>query len=63
MPLLYFPKGPLKKDYVIIPDRIATDGDAIAPWIIKSVLFSQTFPKPRYIRGARVGSRGDGGER
>ena len=43
MPLLYFPKGPLKKDYVIIPDRIATDGDAIAPWIIKSVLFSQSI--------------------
>ena len=63
MPLLYFPKGPLKKDYVIIPDRIATDGDAIAPWIIKSVLFSQAFPKPRYTKRGRVRSQRDGGGR
>jgi TfoX/Sxy family transcriptional regulator of competence genes len=47
MPLRYFPKGLIKKDYVIVPDRIARDGDAISPWIIKSVSFSQTFPKPR----------------
>jgi TfoX/Sxy family transcriptional regulator of competence genes len=53
-PLRYFPKGPVKKDYVIVPKRIVKDGDAIAPWIIKSVLFSQTFPKrPCAKRGAR----------
>jgi TfoX/Sxy family transcriptional regulator of competence genes len=46
MPLRYFPKGPIKKDYVIVPDRLARNADAFAPWIIKSVLFSQTFPKP-----------------
>ena len=40
MPLRYFPKGPIKKDYVIVPDRLARNADEIAPWIVKSVLFS-----------------------
>ena len=46
-PLRYFPHGPIKKDYVIVPEGIARDPDALAPWVIKGVLFSQVFPKPR----------------
>ena len=43
--LRYFPTGPIKKDYVVLPDQIAKDPGALAPWIAKSVLFSQISPK------------------
>jgi TfoX/Sxy family transcriptional regulator of competence genes len=42
-PLRYFPDGPIKKDYVIVPDRIARSPAAFAPWVVKSIQFSQTF--------------------
>ena len=45
-PLRYFPKGPVKKDYVIVPDRIVRNAEALAPWVAASVAFSQIFPKP-----------------
>lgn len=46
-PLRYFPQGPIKKDYVIVPDGMALDAGALAPWVAKSVLFALTLPKPR----------------
>jgi len=46
-PLRYFPRGPIKKDYVIVPDRITRVASALAPWVAKSVVFSQTFPKKK----------------
>lgn len=52
-PLRYFPQGPIKKDYVIVPDGIARDADILAPWVVKSVLFSQAFPEPRRATRAR----------
>lgn len=55
-PLRYFPQGPIKKDYVVVPDGIARDADALAPWVIKSVRFSQAFPKPRRATQPRVRS-------
>ena len=55
-PLRYFPRGPIKKDYVIVPGEIARDAAALAPWIIKGVLFSQAFPRPRRARRAHVQS-------
>ena len=36
-PLRYFPKGPIKKDYVVLPEAIARDDDALAPWIEQSI--------------------------
>jgi TfoX/Sxy family transcriptional regulator of competence genes len=45
-PLRYFPKGPIKKDYVVVPERLARDENALAPWIMQSIRFSQIFPKP-----------------
>lgn len=45
--LRYFPKGPIKKDYVIIPEDIANDAAALAPWIGQSIGFSQISPKSR----------------
>jgi len=31
--LRYFPKGPVKKDYVVVPPSLHDDGDARAEWI------------------------------
>ena len=49
-PLRYFPNGPIKKDYVCIPDKLADDQAALAAWIVESIRFSQTFPRPRSPR-------------
>ena len=55
-PLRYFPRGPIKKDYLILPSRIVHDVDALAPWVIKSVQFVQSFPKPRRASRSRARS-------
>ncbi len=52
--LRYFPNGPIKKDYVRIPKKLAADDAALAAWIVESIRFSQTFPRPR---STRKGSR------
>jgi len=54
-PLRYFPRGPVKKDYIILPDRIVRDADALAPWVIKSTQFSRRFSKPRRVSRTRAG--------
>lgn len=38
-PLRYFPKGPIKEDYVVVPMRLARDVAALAPWIARSIAF------------------------
>lgn len=45
--LRYFPKGPMKKDYVVIPDSLADDDGTLAAWIGQSIGFSQSSPKSR----------------
>jgi len=52
-PLRYFPTGPVKKDYVVVPKPMASDADALAPWVAESVLFSQTIPKAHRARAVR----------
>jgi hypothetical protein len=52
-PLRYFPTGPVKKDYVVVPKPMASDADALAPWVAESVLFSQTIPKARRTGAVR----------
>ena len=37
--LQYFPKAPIKKDYVILPDRITGNDDALAPLVKTSISF------------------------
>ena len=45
-PLRYFPKGPVKKDYVILPETNARDDNALTPWIEESIRFSMdAMPK------------------
>src|SRR5260221_12122342 len=48
--LRYFPNGPIKKDYVVVPERVMSDADALARVVSKSVLFSQTIVKQRPAR-------------
>ena len=52
-PLQYFPKAPVKKDYLVLPDAIAADDDALAGWVEKSVAYVLTLPKPRPKSGGR----------
>ena len=40
-PLRYFPKGPVKKDYVVLPETIARDDQALAPWIEESIRYAR----------------------
>ena len=47
VPLRYFPQGPIKHSYVVVPERLAADEAALAKWIGESVRFSQISPKPR----------------
>jgi hypothetical protein len=46
-PLRYFPSGPIKNDYVVVPEGLAEDDDALAPLVKESVGFVQTLPIPR----------------
>jgi TfoX/Sxy family transcriptional regulator of competence genes len=46
-PLRYFPQGPVKKDYLVLPDSLVDDADALARWIVKSARFCQSLPDPK----------------
>ncbi|NKB48740.1 MAG: hypothetical protein GKS02_05165 [Alphaproteobacteria bacterium] len=52
-PLQYFPKAPIKKDYLVLPDAIADDANARDGWIEKSVAYVLTLPKPKAKSGGR----------
>ncbi len=52
-PLRYFPKAPIKKDYVVLPEAITDGGAALAGWIAKSVGYVLTLPKPKPKSGGR----------
>ena len=41
-----FARGPIKKDYVVVPQRLAKDEVALALWIKESIRFSRA-PKSR----------------
>ena len=40
-PLRYFPEGPIKKDYVVVPARLARDAAALRPWIARGIAFAR----------------------
>lgn len=46
-PLRHFTNGPVKKDYVIVPNGLATDQHALARWVGESIAFSVEIAKPR----------------
>ena len=39
-PLRYFPKAPVKKDYVILPDHFVSDVHVLGHWIRSSIGFA-----------------------
>jgi len=49
-PLKYFPKAPIKKDYVILPEALVADDAGLAPLFAESARFALTFPPPRKRR-------------
>ncbi len=38
-PLQYFPKAPVKKDYVVLPDTLRHDCVGIKHWVLRSIEF------------------------
>ncbi len=45
--LRYFPNGPIKKDYVVVPRRYRKDKRKLATWAGKSIDYALTLPKPK----------------
>ncbi len=45
--LRYFPNGPIKKDYVVVPRRYREDKRKLATWARKSIDHALTLPKPK----------------
>ena len=49
-PLRYFPKAPIKKQYVVLPDGLAEDPEQIRFWARQSIDFVLTLPSPKRKR-------------
>ncbi|MFQ5433748.1 MAG: TfoX/Sxy family protein [Anaerolineae bacterium] len=47
VPLRYFPKGPIKKDYVLFSTGIENDGKTLHKYVKESVEYALTLPKPK----------------
>ena len=50
VPLRYFPKGPIKKDYVLFPNGMKNGGKALHNYVKESVEYALTLPKPKRKR-------------
>ncbi len=46
-PLRYFPKGPIKKDYVVVPAAFLDDPATLTAWAHKSIDYALTLPPPK----------------
>jgi TfoX/Sxy family transcriptional regulator of competence genes len=44
--LQYFPEAPIKKDYVVLPQRMLDDRDTLCFWVDKSIEYALTLPQP-----------------
>ncbi len=42
-PLRYFPKGPVKKDYVVVPDALAGDESGLSLRIRESIAYARSL--------------------
>jgi TfoX/Sxy family transcriptional regulator of competence genes len=45
--LQYFPKAPIKKEYVVLPQRMLDDRDTFCFWVDKSIEYILTLPQPK----------------
>ncbi len=50
VPLRYFSKGPIKKDYVLFPRGVAGGGRTIQQYAKESIEYVLTIPKPKRKR-------------
>ncbi len=46
-PLRYFPKAPIKKAYVVVPENLAANTDLLKPWLARSVAYVLSLPRPK----------------
>jgi TfoX/Sxy family transcriptional regulator of competence genes len=44
--LRYFPKGPIKKDYVVLPATMLNDMKALRSWVKAAIEYALTLPRP-----------------
>ncbi|MFV1997468.1 MAG: TfoX/Sxy family protein [Acidiferrobacterales bacterium] len=44
--LRYFPKGPIKKDYIVLPKELLEDTKVLRRWVKESIEYALTLPKP-----------------
>ena len=44
--LRYFPKGPIKKDYVVLPKGMLSDMKILRTWVNVAIDYALTLPKP-----------------
>ena len=45
--LRYFPKAPIKKDYVVLPPSIRNDKPKLKYWACRSLKYALTLPRPK----------------
>lgn len=50
LPLRYFPKGAIKKDYVLFPAGVAKGGRTLHKYVKQSIEHVLTYPKPKRAR-------------
>lgn len=50
-PLRYFPKGPIKRDYIVLPETFLNDIKALRNWVNVSVEYVASLPLP--AKGSR----------
>ena len=53
--LRYFPNGPIKKDYVILPKTMLTDMKTLRRWVRVSIEYVLTLPEPARKRKVESG--------
>ena len=44
--LRYFPRGPIKKDYVVLPGTMVNDMNLLRSWVKITIEYALTLPKP-----------------
>lgn len=44
--LRYFPKGPIKKDYVVLPKAMLSDSKVLRAWIKAAIDYALALPRP-----------------
>ena len=45
-PLRYFPEGPIKKDYVVLPKTISDDAKVLRRWVKLCIEHASALPEP-----------------